>query len=198
MKRAFRAANILLGIVLLASLVHADNLMDVTGALTFNDPQQLGRISRNGIPSDWSQQKAFPGWINTSTTYWYTVYTVNAGVTPYIEVSLNSTASVFVAAYFGGYNPSNPTATYWGDAGSSQPFGGPSSFQVVVPEFQDLTLVINNTAGSGGGVGDPYELIVQGYLDTQYTNTPEPSSLLLLGSGALGIAGLVRRRLHLG
>ena len=187
-----------LGILLFAYVACADNLLDVTGALTFGDPTQQGRISRNGVPSDWSSQKPFPGIINTGVTYHYTEYTVNSGVTPFIEVTLDSTANVFVAAFLGGYDPTNIAATYIGDPGNSEPFGFPASFQVVVPKNTDLTLVINNTGSAGVGVGDPYELIVQGFLDTQFTNTPEPSSLLLLGSGALGIAGLVRRKLRCG
>jgi PEP-CTERM motif len=187
-----------LGILLLASVACADNLLDVTGALTVGDPTQQGRISRNGVPSDWSSQKLFPGVINTGVTYHYTEYTVSSGVTPFIEVTLDSTPNVFVAAFLGGYDPTNIAATYIGDPGNSEPFGFPASFQVVVPKNTDLTLVINNTGNADAGVGDPYELIVQGFLDTQFTNTPEPSSLLLLGSGALGVAGLVRRKLRLG
>lgn len=198
MKNVSFVARILLCAFLLLTVAAADDLLIVSGALALSDPTQLGRLSRNGLPSDWSGPSAFPGWINTTTTYHYTEYLVNVGVTPYIEVTLDSTASVFVAAYFGGYDPTNPAATYWGDAGFSQPFGMPSSFQVVVPQFQTLTVVINNTAGGNGGVGDPYTLIVQGFLDTQYTSTPEPSSLFLFGSEALGVAGLIRRKLRLG
>jgi hypothetical protein len=198
MKKAFHFATILLGVLLLASLAHADNLLDVTGALQLSDPTQLGRISRDGIASDWSQQKTFPGVINTGVTYHYTEYFVNVGVTPFIEVTLDSSPNVFVAGFLGGYDPTNIATFYLGDPGVSEPFGFPSSFQVFVPKGQTLTLVINNTGGNDVGVGDPYELIVQGFIDTQFTSTPEPSSLLLLGSGALGVAGLIRRKVNLG
>lgn len=196
MKNIFRFARLFLGVLVLLSVAHADNLLDVTGALSLSDPTQMGRISRNGVSSDWSQLKPFPGVINTTTTYHYTEYFVNVGVTPFIEVTLDSSPNVFVAAFLGPYDPTNIASTYVGDPGLSEPLGFPSSFQVVVPKFQTLTLVINNTAGGNGGVGDPYTLIVQGFLDTQFTNTPEPSTFLLLGPGVLGVGGFLRRKLR--
>jgi len=38
--------------------------------------------------------------------------------------------------------------------------------------------------------------LISGALSTSVAPTPEPSSLVLLGSGAFGLLGLVRRRLH--
>jgi hypothetical protein len=198
MKNVSHCLRILLGILVLVSLAQADNLLDVTGALSLSDPTQQGRISRNGITSDWSQPKSFPGVINTGVTYHYTEFLVNVGVTSFIEVTLDSSPNVFVAAFLGGYDPTNIATFYLGDPGFSEPFGVPASFQVLVPMHQTLTLVINNTGGGNVGVGDPYELIVQGFIDTEFTSTPEPSSLLLLGSGVFGVAGLVRRKLRLG
>src|SRR5438132_8746459 len=45
-----------------------ENPLTITGA----DPTQLGRLSRSGIPSDWSVAKPFPGVINPATSYHYT------------------------------------------------------------------------------------------------------------------------------
>lgn len=201
MKRVFRFARIILGILLLASVAYADDLLFASGAVSATDPTQLGRISRNGVFSDWSAAKPFPGVINTTTTYHYTDYFINVGVTPYIEITFDSVSpNTFVAAFLNSYDPTNIGATYLGDPGRSGNLFGvdPLTFQVFVPARETLVVVINNTAAGNVGVGDPFNLIVQGYLDTQFTSTPEPSSLLLLGSGALGIAGLVRRKLYLG
>ncbi len=52
-----------------------------------------------------------------------------------------------------------------------------------------LLFSIINTSGIGG---------VEFYGDVNYTSaTPEPSSLLLLGSGLVGLAGMVRRKIGL-
>lgn len=201
MKKAFLFVTILLGVLLLVSVAQANDLLSVSGAVALTDPTQQGRISRNGVFSDWSAPKPFPGVINTTTTYHYTEYSVNVGVTPYIQVTFDSVSpNTFVAAFLGSYDSTNIGSTYLGDPGRSGNLFGvdPLSFQVFVPVTETLVVVINNTAAGNVGVGDPYNLIVQGYLDTQFTSTPEPSSLVLLGSGVLGVAGLIRRKLNLG
>jgi hypothetical protein len=57
--------------------------------------------------------------------------------------------------------------------------------------------VVVNTS-SNAGIGQPFTITVQGFIDDQFTSTPEPGSLVLFGSGILGVAGLVRRKLNLG
>ncbi len=205
MRMVSKIAFVVLGALLLASVAQADLLTTFTSSIAANDPTQLGRISRNGIPSDWGSLKVFPGIINPTTTYNYHTYSVNSGVTPFIFITIDSVpGNTFASAYFPSYNPTNTgtnhnmDVNYLGDAGSSGNYFGvdPVSFEVYVPIHSNFLVVVNTSSNTG--IGQPYTITVQGFLDDQFTSTPEPSSLLLLGSGALGIAGLVRRKLNLG
>jgi len=205
MRMVSKIAFVLLGSLLLASLAQADTLTTFTASIAANDPTQLGRISRNGVPSDWSGLKPFPGIINPSTVYNYHTYSVNSGVTPFILITIDSVpGNTFASAYLPSYNPSNVPPNngldinYIGDAGRSGNIFGvdPVSFEVFVPVRTNFLLVVNTSSNTG--IGQPFTITVQGFLDDQFTSTPEPSSLILLGSGALGVAGLVRRKLRLG
>ena len=205
MRTVSKIAFVLLGSLLLASLAQADTLTTFTASIAANDPTQLGRISRNGVPSDWSGLKPFPGIINPSTVYNYHTYSVNSGVTPFILITIDSVpGNTFASAYLPSYNPSNVPPNngldinYIGDAGRSGNIFGvdPVSFEVFVPVRTNFLLVVNTSSNTG--IGQPFTITVQGFLDDQFTSTPEPSSLILLGSGALGVAGLVRRKLRLG
>ena len=199
MKKLSKISIVLLGILLLASVAQADLITTFTTSIAANDPTQLGRLSRSGIPSDWSSVKAFPGVINPGTTYNYHTYTINSGVTPYIFITMDSvTANTFASAYFPGYDPLNKAAGYIGDAGSSGNYFGtdPISFEVYVPVRTNFLILVNTS--SNAGIGQPFTITVQGFIDDQFTPTPEPSSMLLLGSGVLGIAGVIRRKIKLG
>ena len=205
MKIASKFLYVLLGALLLVSVAQADTLTTFTTSISGSDPTQLGRISRNGVPSDWSGLKVFPGIINPSTVYNYHTYSVNSGVTPFIYITMDSVpGNTFASAYFPSYNPTNVgpnnglDVNYLGDAGSSGNYFGtnPISFEVYVPVHANFLVVVNTS--SNAGLGQPFTITVQGFLDDQFTSTPEPGSLVLLGSGVLGVAGLVRRKMNLG
>jgi len=173
-------------------------LADIDGTLMAGDPTQLGRLTRNGIMSDWSAPKAFPGVLNLTTAYRFETFTVNVGLTPFIQIDfdeMGGTANLFASAYLNSYNPASPSTNYLGDAGISGDFFGvdPLIFQVIVPELQNVVVVVNDTVSGGGGVGTRFNVKVEGFIDNQFDEAPEPATILL---SALGIAVLAlgRRR----
>src|SRR5262245_41185670 len=205
MKPIQKLPSVIAFLLLTASVAGATPIFDVSGSLTLADPVQLGRLSRNGIPQDWSGTETFPGVLNTTTTYHYHTYTVNVDSTPFIQIDFDSlSANTFVSAYDTAYVPnSGPLPnlgfnTNWlGDAGfSGNPFpGDPLFFQVLVPLNHNLVIVVKNPGASNVGVGDPFHLTVEGFVDSACTasSIPEPATLVLTGGG-LGLVALRRRR----
>jgi PEP-CTERM motif len=183
-------------LLLAAGTARAVPILDVTSSLSLSDPTQMGRLSRNGVPQDWVGSEPFPGVINASTAYHYTTFSVNVGITPFIQIEFDANfPNTFVSAYLESYDPTSEAtiATTWlGDAGFSGPLFGFDSvfFQVFVPANQNLVVVVNNT--NSLGIGDPFRVLVEGFIDTQYTDpaapVPEPDTLLLSGGGLLLLA----------
>lgn len=196
---------------LLCGVASAETLLNVTDTLTNADPTQTGRLSRNGIAQDWVGSEPFPGVINVGTAYFYQTYSVNVGVTSFIQVTLDdASANEFASAYVGAYLPDSAGApnlgfdTNWlGDAGASGNLFGvdPRSFQVIVPAGDELVVVVNNTTGGPSlpATNGTYNLLVEGFLDQNFDNpssVPEPSGIGLMTTalGALGLAVLRRRK----
>jgi hypothetical protein len=168
--------------------------------LTSSDPTQLGRLSRNGIPQDWTGGEPFPGVINTGTTYTYQTYVIPIGVLNFIQIEIDDVAATeFASAYLNSYSPSSVAPNFgldqnWlGDPGASGNFFGvdPQFFQVVVPQFSHLVVVVNNT--TPGIFNVPYTITVEGFLDSNFGEVPEPSTLVLAGSVLL-LVGLRKFR----
>src|SRR5262249_31359222 len=108
MKSLSTIGGLLVGLLLAANTAQAIPLLDITDALSLADPTQLGRLSRTGVPSDWSASKAFPGIINSSTTYHYHAYLINVGLTPFIQISDESASTnLFFSAYDTAYLPNS-------------------------------------------------------------------------------------------
>jgi hypothetical protein len=198
-------------LLLCCGLAQAGVLTTFTDFLLATDPTQTGRLSRNGIQQDWTGGEAFPGVINTASIYHYQTYVLNVGVTSFIQIDVDSlAATTFVSAYLTSYNPDSAGLpnlgfdTNWlGDAGSSGNFFGtdPISFQVLVPQNDNLIIVVNQTsvgttAASGIGPTNPYTITVEGFIDSQFTDAPEPAAIVLSGGGLLmiSLAGVARRR----
>ena len=123
----------------------------------------------------------------------YDVFTVNSGIYPFLQISLDDPlARLFVAAYIDSFDPVNSPpnygldVNYLGDPGLTQPFGNPSFFQIEVPQNSVVVLPVNEI-NPGGGAGVPYNLIVEGCLDADFTDVPEPASFALLAADALAL-----------
>jgi PEP-CTERM motif-containing protein len=201
-------ARLLVVLVLASGSAQAATILDVSAALSLSDPIQLGRLSRNAIQQDWAGSEPFPGVINPTTPYHYRAFLLNVGLTPYIQINFDSiSANTFVSAYQTSYRPNTPGApvggpnygfdvNWLGDAGvSGTNFGNPLFFQVLVPQNFNLLVIVNNTGAADLGVGDPFRLLVEGFVDSQFTEpgaaVPEPASLLL---GSLGFAAVALHR----
>jgi len=200
-------AGLLLWSLAVSSVVSAEEIASFTDeSVVSGDPTQLGRLSRNGIPQDWVGSELFPGVINPTVSYHYTIFDIPSAelaLTPFIQISMDSvTANTFASAYFGSYNPANLETNWLGDAGLSGNFFGvdPLFFQVVMPGPGDLILVVNNT--SDAGLNQPFNLLVEGFIDTEFDDppvtAPEPSSLLLLSAALTGLFVARRKQTALG
>lgn len=196
-------------------IVSADTLLDISSSLSASDPTQLGRLSRNGIPSMWNIPEPFPGVLNPTLSYHYHAYNVFDGfpssprnhsevTSRYVQITLNSaTTSLFVSAYVDAYTPdpvpvNRGLDTNWlGDLGTSGNFFGTDAgfFQVFVPEGHNLIVVVNEAGSPGVGLGQPFHLLIEGFTDTQYTDTRPTivhtavSTTNLLINATNGIAG---------
>jgi hypothetical protein len=196
-------------LLLTTGSAQASAILDLDGVLTLDDPIQLGRLSRNGIPQDWAGDEPFPGVINPTTSYHYLTYLVNVAITPFIQILFDSPSpNTFVSAYDTSYLPNTAGLpnlgfdTNWlGDAGFSGNFPPPNPlfFQVLIPQNHDLVIVVNNTAAGNVGVGDPFHLTVEGFIDSEFTEppvvgVPEPATIFPATSGLVLLALRSRRR----
>lgn len=183
-----------------------------TYALTNADPSQLGRLSRSGIPQDWTMSVPYPGEINVGTSYQYQTFALDldslmAGYTfgQYLQVSVDYGAgtSDFVAAYLDGYNSAAKGTGWLGDTGSSgNQFGNPAYFQIIAGTGHDLVLLLNDTDGAINATNDSVTIMVEAFTDTMYTDlaalppgtVPEPTGLALAAVAFMAMAGVRRRR----
>src|ERR1700730_7162043 len=181
MKSLSTIGKLVVFLLLAASSARAECLLDVTSALSLTDPLQSGRLNRAGVQQDWSGGESFPGVLNVSTDYHYHAYLVNVGRTPFIQIDFYSVpVNTFVSAYDMSYRPEIGFDTNWlGDEGASGDYLGvvdPAFFQVLIPQTHDLLIIVNNTGAADVGVGDPFHLIVEGFVDGQFTEPEHPDA----------------------
>src|SRR4051812_6102759 len=187
--------------LLLTTVAHAGLILD-TGLVTFAPSgNQFGRISRDGLSAVWGEIKAFPGVLGAPATRAYQTFTIHNLDRTFLQISLDDPDAVFFdAAYRNNFNPVNVApnfgldVNYLGDPGSSQPAGNPSFFQIVVPTNSTIVIVLNEV-NPGGGAGHRFELVVESFYDSSFSEVPEPSSLLLAGSVLLLLLALRHRPL---
>jgi hypothetical protein len=120
----------------------------VAGSLNAAFSLQLGRISRNGIASA-CPSKVYPGPFGAANSYAFNTHTFtnSSGSPACLTVNFNTGTCLFNAhasAYLGSYSPTNQSAGYVGDVGSSitQPF----SF--TVPGSATFLIVVTNTSSA--------------------------------------------------
>ena len=202
--------------LMLAGLLVATDIASasITSSVSYtNSKQQVGRLSRNGVPQDWAADEAFPGIINPTTALRYSTYAVKVTSLNYLEIFFDSLSPyTFVSAYQTSYMPNSDSTvnagfeTNWlGDTGTSgNYFGTDVLFFDVVAAINSTVMIVVNTTAAGLGLGDPFTLSVFGYPDSSYnfdpvelavTLVPEPSTILLLLApvAALGLRRLQSR-----
>jgi PEP-CTERM motif-containing protein len=190
-------------LMLVAPSVAAAPILD-TGILAFTPSgSQFGRLLRDGVPTDWANPPLFPGVTGAPAARAYETFALNSGPFQYLQILMDDPAALlFASAYLGAFTPVNVPpnygldVNYLGDAGTSQIFGNPAFFQIVVAPFSDVLIVVNEV-NPGAGTGASLNLLVEGFYDTAFNDTappiPEPASLALVVSG-LALLAVARRR----
>lgn len=209
--------HLLTNLLVAASLLTATEIAtaSVTSTITASGivGSQQGRLSRNGILQTWSQDEPFPGIINPSVRYFYTLFAVNVTSLNYLDINFDSTsANTFLSVYQTSYRPNSDATvnlgfqTNWlGDTGTSGNYFGtdPLFVDVVAALNSTVYLVVANTAAGGVGLNDPFTLLVTGFPDSSFNSAgvelaisrvPEPSTLLLLAPLGLVAGRKLRAR----
>jgi hypothetical protein len=199
---------------LLAALGSAQATVIYTTTLTLDGTEatQLGRISRGGIPQDWSGTETFgngAALVGPTTPYFYKTLTldISALEAGYVygdklQIIIDSTsANTFLAGYLDSYTPPASATNWLGDPGTSgNYFSGtdPLFFQVTVGAGHSLVLVFNETSGTGLGLNQPAAITIEAYSDTLYTDlvtaVPEAATWAYL-LGGLALVPVLRRKL---
>jgi len=144
----------------------------VNGSLDTSDPNQEGRMGRNGLVSSCGTAKACPGILGTGNRR-YDVLTFpngpGAACVTVATTATNSTAggNIIPVAYLNTYvppvpgNQGNICINYLGDPGGSPAFNSTNFFSVNVPANQTLVVVVQE-ANLNQPAGSTYTVQVSG------------------------------------
>jgi len=183
-----------------SSLASATTITSFNVSLISGDPTQSGRLSRNGVPQDWSGGEPYPGEINPTTLYRYKTFLISSAsfdfgtgqFAGYVQIDVDSVpANTFTSAYLNSYNAASKSTNWLGDEGfSGNAFGtDPNFFQVLLNPGDDLVIVVNQTGTGTVGLNEGVTITVEGFVDSEFTDptrapqVPEPASMILLSTG---------------
>jgi hypothetical protein len=121
-------------------------------SIAMTDPIQALRLNRDGTTSTCTVPKSCPGPVNFPNTHYdvtFYVNTSNAAQCVVTTITTNCLANpIFMVAYLGSFNPSNPCTNYLADIGSSP---APSQFMsFTVPAGGSFALVVHEVLGGVG------------------------------------------------
>ncbi len=131
----------------------------ITNAITLSDPVQNGRWIGNVVVASCGTPKTWAGTFAGSFHYNAYLFTNTSPADACVTVELQSPSNILTTAYLNGFNPTNITLNYLGDAGNST-HGGQTTFSCSVPAGASFVVVVTEVNASAGT--QPYTLQLSG------------------------------------